>query len=100
MPQLTQFRRMLGLFAFFYGCLHFLTYLWLDKFFDLAEISGDIEKRPFITIGFHKFYAHGPTCPDVDGRLDKAARPAQLATSHGLQPAAHLHLPASHGRRG
>ena len=52
MPQLTLFRRMLGLFAFFYGCLHFLTYLWLDKFFDLVEISGDIAKRPFITIGF------------------------------------------------
>ncbi len=51
-PQLTLFRRMLGLFAFFYGCFHFLTYLWLDKFFDLAEILGDIGKRPFITIGF------------------------------------------------
>ena len=52
LSQLTLCRRMLGLFAFFYGCLHFLTYLWLDKFFDLAEISGDIAKRPFITIGF------------------------------------------------
>jgi methionine sulfoxide reductase heme-binding subunit len=52
MPLFTLFRRMLGLFAFFYGCLHFLTYLWLDKFFDLSEISGDIGKRPFITIGF------------------------------------------------
>jgi DMSO/TMAO reductase YedYZ heme-binding membrane subunit len=45
------FRRMLGLFAFFYGCLHFLTYLWLDKFFDKTEIFGDIGKWPFITIG-------------------------------------------------
>lgn len=52
MPRFTLFRRMLGLFAFFYGCLHFLTYLWLDKFFDLSEILGDIGKRPFITIGF------------------------------------------------
>ena len=52
MPELIRFRRMLGLFAFFYGCLHFLTYLWLDKFFDLSEILADIAKRPFITIGF------------------------------------------------
>jgi sulfoxide reductase heme-binding subunit YedZ len=52
MPQFTQFRRMLGLFAFFYGCLHFLTYLWLDQAFDLTGIFGDIAKRPFITIGF------------------------------------------------
>ena len=38
-PDLIRFRRMLGLFAFFYGCLHFLTYLWLDKFFDCATRS-------------------------------------------------------------
>src|SRR5215470_19364727 len=52
LPELIRFRRMLGLFAFFYGCLHFLTYLWLDKFFDISEILADIAKRPFITIGF------------------------------------------------
>jgi len=46
---------MLGLLAFFYGCLHFLTYVWLDKFFDLAEITKDIVKRPFITVGFTAF---------------------------------------------
>jgi sulfoxide reductase heme-binding subunit YedZ len=46
---------MLGLFAFFYGCLHFLTYIWLDKFFDFPEIVKDIGKRPFITAGFTAF---------------------------------------------
>jgi sulfoxide reductase heme-binding subunit YedZ len=51
-PALIRFRRMLGLFAFFYGCLHLLTYVWLDKFFTLDEISKDIVKRPFITMGF------------------------------------------------
>jgi sulfoxide reductase heme-binding subunit YedZ len=51
MPSLIKFRRMLGLFAFFYGCLHFLTYVWLDKFFDLHEMLTDIAKRKFITIG-------------------------------------------------
>src|SRR5258708_7890224 len=49
LPDLIRFRRMLGLFAFFYGCLHFLTYLWLDKFFAWGEIVKDIGKRPFIT---------------------------------------------------
>lgn len=48
-------RRMVGLFAFFYGTLHFLTYIWLDKFFDTHEIWKDIAKRPFITLGFSAF---------------------------------------------
>ncbi len=48
-------RRMIGLFAFFYGTLHFLTYIWLDKFFDLHEMFKDIAKRPFITIGFSAY---------------------------------------------
>jgi len=51
-PDLIRFRRMIGLFAFFYGCLHLLTYLWFDKLFDLHEIWKDIAKRPFITAGF------------------------------------------------
>src|SRR6476646_2327915 len=52
---LIRYRRMLGLFAFFYAVLHFLTYIWLDKFFDLHEISKDVVKRPFITAGFTAF---------------------------------------------
>jgi methionine sulfoxide reductase heme-binding subunit len=48
-------RRMVGLFAFFYGTLHFTTYIWLDKFFDVHEVVKDIAKRPFITIGFSAF---------------------------------------------
>ena len=46
-----QLRRMLGLYSFFYACLHLLTYLWFDQFFDWQEISKDILKRPFITVG-------------------------------------------------
>lgn len=49
---LLRYRRMLGLFAFFYGCMHFLTYVWFDQFFDLGDIVADIIKRPFITVGF------------------------------------------------
>ena len=51
-PSLIRLRRMLGLFAFFYGCLHLATYLWLDQSFDWSAIWKDIYKRPFITAGF------------------------------------------------
>jgi sulfoxide reductase heme-binding subunit YedZ len=54
-PQLARFRRMLGLFAFFYGCLHLMTWLWLDKFFDLSEMWKDVVKRRFITAGMTAF---------------------------------------------
>jgi sulfoxide reductase heme-binding subunit YedZ len=50
-PQLIRFRRMLGLFAFFYGCLHFTTWIGLDKNFDTQEMWEDVIKRRFITAG-------------------------------------------------
>jgi len=52
---LIRLRRMLGLFAFFYGSMHFLTYLVLDQFFDWDAILKDIVKRPYITVGFPSF---------------------------------------------
>ena len=52
---LIKLRRMLGLFAFFYAALHFVTYIWLDQFFDLQDIVKDVIKRPFITVGFAAF---------------------------------------------
>jgi len=52
---LIRYRRTIGLFAFFYGSLHFLTYIWLDNFFDIHEIVKDVAKRPFITAGFTAF---------------------------------------------
>jgi sulfoxide reductase heme-binding subunit YedZ len=52
---LIRFRRMFGLFAFFYGCLHLTTYVWLDKFFDFHAMVKDVYKRPFITAGFTAF---------------------------------------------
>jgi sulfoxide reductase heme-binding subunit YedZ len=55
LPDLIRFRRMLGLFAFFYACLHFLTYLGPDQSFDLAAMWKDVYKRPFITVGFTAF---------------------------------------------
>jgi methionine sulfoxide reductase heme-binding subunit len=59
-PQLTRFRRPLGLFAFFYGCLHFTTWFWLDKWFDVGKMWEDVLKRPFITVGFLGFVAMIP----------------------------------------
>ena len=55
LPWLLRLRRMLGLFAFFYASLHFLTYIWLDQFFDWKDIVKDIGKRPFIMLGFAAF---------------------------------------------
>jgi sulfoxide reductase heme-binding subunit YedZ len=55
MPWLLRLRRMLGLFAFFYASLHFLTWLVVDQFFDLDAIVKDIIKRPYITVGFSAF---------------------------------------------
>ncbi len=50
-PQLARFRRMFGLFVFFYAVLHLLSYSWFDMGFDLADIIKDIVKRPFILVG-------------------------------------------------
>jgi len=52
---LLKLRRMMGLYAFFYGLLHFTTFLWFDHFFDVQEMLKDVVKRPFITVGFIAF---------------------------------------------
>jgi len=52
---LIKFRRLFGLYAFFYASLHFTTYIWLDQFFALQDIVKDIARRPFITAGFASF---------------------------------------------
>ncbi|WP_296448226.1 sulfite oxidase heme-binding subunit YedZ, partial [Rhodoferax sp. UBA5149] len=54
-PALARFRRMLGLFVYFYVVLHLLSYSWFDMGFDVADIAKDIAKRPFILVGFSAF---------------------------------------------
>ena len=52
---MQQFRRMLGLFAFFYVSLHLAVYLIFDQFFDWSAIAADVVKRPYLTVGFAAF---------------------------------------------
>lgn len=65
----TRIRRMLGLFAFFYGSLHFLTYLVLDQFFDWAAIADDIVERPYITVGFSSYVLMVPLALTSSDRM-------------------------------
>jgi methionine sulfoxide reductase heme-binding subunit len=51
----VQLRRMAGLFMFFYACLHIISYVWLDHWFDWSEISKDIIKHPYVLVGFTAF---------------------------------------------
>ena len=57
---LIKFRRMIGLFAFFYGFLHLMTYVAFDRFFHLTTIPADVVKRPFITVGMAAFFLMVP----------------------------------------
>ena len=66
---LIRLRRMLGLFAIFYACLHFLTYIWFDQYFDWMEIARDIPKRPFITVGFTAFVLLIPLAATSTNRM-------------------------------
>ncbi|MYB89204.1 MAG: sulfoxide reductase heme-binding subunit YedZ [Proteobacteria bacterium] len=66
---LARYRRMLGLFAFFYVCVHLSLYVTLDKFFDLAEIIEDVIDRPFITVGFIAFVLLIPLAATSTNRM-------------------------------
>jgi methionine sulfoxide reductase heme-binding subunit len=68
---LMRLRRMLGLFAFFYASLHFLTYLVVDQFFDWESITKDILKRPYITVGFPAFVLMIPLAITSNNRLTR-----------------------------
>ncbi len=57
---LVKFRRMLGLYAFFYGSLHLLTYVWFDRFFNFPSMVRDIVQRPFVAVGMTAFFLMVP----------------------------------------
>ena len=72
LPTLQRFRRMLGLFTYFYAVLHLLCYAWFDQGFELAEIAKDIGKRPFILVGFSAFVLLTPLAATSFNRAVKA----------------------------
>jgi methionine sulfoxide reductase heme-binding subunit len=100
LPDLIKFRRMIGLYAFFYGVLHFTTYIWLDKFFDLAEMLHDVAKRPFITAGFTAFLLMIPLAVSAPRGLHQRCRrrgPLLLAGEERYPPACALRQPGDTG---
>ena len=60
LPWMVKLRRMVGLYAFFYGFLHLITYVWFDKSFNVVEAAKDIAKRPFILVGMFSFFLMVP----------------------------------------
>ncbi len=72
LPPLVRLRRMAGLFTYFYGGLHLLTYAWFDMGFDAAEIVRDIAKRPFILVGFLSFLILTPLAATSFNRAVKS----------------------------
>ncbi len=83
-PALARFRRMLGLFAFFYLVLHFLSYAWLDMGFDIQAITKDIPKRPFALVGFLAFLLMLPLAATSFNRAIKALGAARWKALHKL----------------
>ena len=83
-PALARFRRMLGLFAFFYVVLHFLSYSWLDMSFELNAIIKDIPKRPFALVGFLALVLMVPLAATSFNRAIKALGAKRWQMLHKL----------------
>jgi methionine sulfoxide reductase heme-binding subunit len=81
-PALARFRRMLGLFVFFYAVLHFLAYAWLDMGFDVEAIARDIPKRPFALVGFLALLLLVPLAATSFNRAIKALGASRWQTLH------------------
>jgi sulfoxide reductase heme-binding subunit YedZ len=81
---LIKFRRMLGLYAFFYGLLHFLTYVWFDKFFDARAVLTDIPQRPFIAVGMASFFLMIPLAVTSTNGMIKRLGGKRWARLHKL----------------
>ncbi len=83
-PQLARFRRMLGLFVYFYVVLHMLSYSWFDMSFDAADILADIAKRPFILVGFSGLVLLTPLAGTSFNRAIKSLGAKRWQTLHKL----------------
>jgi len=84
LPTLQRFRRMLGLFTYFYVVLHFLSYSWFDQGFDFGDIAKDIAKRPFILVGFASFLLLTPLAATSFNRAVKAMGAKRWQALHRL----------------
>lgn len=85
---LIKFRRMLGLFAFFYGSLHLLTYVWFDRFFNLTSMAKDIAQRPFIAVGVTAFLLMLPLAFTSTSKMVKRLGAKRWSKLHKLVYAA------------
>jgi len=83
-PALARFRRMLGLFSFFYASLHLLAYGWLDMGLELGDIAHDIAKRPFILMGFSAWLLLVPLAATSFNRAIKALGARRWQALHKL----------------
>jgi sulfoxide reductase heme-binding subunit YedZ len=81
---LVKFRRMLGLFAFFYGSLHLLTYIWFDRWFNLVSTIKDVVQRPFILMGMTAFVLMVPLAITSTNRMVKRLGGKTWARLHRL----------------
>jgi sulfoxide reductase heme-binding subunit YedZ len=81
---LVRFRRMLGLFAFFYGSLHLMTYIAFDRFFHFTTIPGDVLKRPFIAIGMTAFFLMVPLAITSTDKMVKRLGGKRWARLHKI----------------
>jgi sulfoxide reductase heme-binding subunit YedZ len=82
--EIIRVRRMLGLFAFFYACLHLVTYSFFDKSFAVTEIAGDIAQRPFIAVGMAAFAILVPLAATSTNRMIKRLGGRNWARLHRL----------------
>jgi len=85
---LIRFRRMLGLFAFFYGSLHLMTYIAFDRFFHLTTVPIDVVKRPFIAIGMTAFFLMAPLAITSTDKMVKRLGGKRWARLHRIVYAA------------
>ena len=81
---LVKVRRMLGLFAFFYGALHLLTYVWFDRWFNLASMVQDVGRRPFILVGMTAFFLMVPLAITSTNNMVKRIGGKRWARLHRL----------------
>ena len=81
---LVRFRRMLGLFAFFYGFLHLMTYIWFDRFFNIKSVPGDVVSRPFIAVGMLAFFLMAPLAITSTNKMVKRLGGKRWSMLHKL----------------